>query len=656
MSYVNDQPDWLALAGAIPQLNSAAADVADPLGIHVRLLTLLGSGASLGTVLEGLARYVEGWTDGLLCSVMLVEETGKRLRLGAAPSFPDGYAEAARVVSIAEGEGSCGTAAARKQRVIVDDVETSALWRRYASLAVSFGLRACWSVPVLDDAQRLVGTLALYYTVPRRPSGAEIKFIEFAAQLTAFVIRRHAELAELRNGAARLSAVAGTGIGLWERVATSDRRWLDDWCGRLDIDPCDGANFEDRWCAQIHPADISRYRSRRAASAPVSAGPYVIDYRVRTARGDWRWVQERSAPEVPDADGTLMSRIGVCIDIDERKRAEFERSLAAERYRALARLVRAHVFEAHIDSNGRIEFTWADDEFAEIFGCAREELNRRGWQSFVDPRDRGAAVDRLSALGRGETVEIELRVCSVTGERRWLRMAAESLAAATPDGDASVIGMAEDITNRKALVEHMLGAIHGEQRRIGADLHDGLGQVLTGVSLLLRSCQTRALRGEAVAPDQIEHLIELVNGAIETTRGLAYGLAPGTTEYGGLFFALSALAQHYRQSGLPIELAAPGEFTLAIDSATADHLYRIVQEAVTNVVRHANATQVNIDVSVSPEALIIDVIDDGSGIPEGRRSGFGLHSMHYRADAIGAMLSVARLQPRGTRVRVRLKR
>src|SRR5487761_1906086 len=396
--------------------------------------------------------------------------------------------------------------------VIVDDVEQSALWNRCAHLARLHGLRACWSVPVFDEAQRLLGTLALYYAVPRRPTGDEIEFIEFASLLTAFAIRRHGDLAELRTSEARLrAAVAGTGIGLWERSAANERRWLDDWCRRVDIDPCEGGPFFERWCAQIHPADVARYRSRHAWTAAVAGAPYVIDYRVRTRSGGWRWLQERSAAAAWDTVGGPMSQIGVCIDIDERKRAEFERSQAAERYRTLARLVRGHVFEARLAADGQVEFTWADDEFARIFGCEREEVNQRGWQDFVDPRDRAAAAERLAALGRGETVEIELRIVSASGEKRWLRMAAEALAPAAPGAAAAVIGMAEDITNRKALMEHMFGAIHREQRRIGGDLHDGLGQVLTGVSLLLRSCQTRALRGDVVAPDQFEQLIDLVN-------------------------------------------------------------------------------------------------------------------------------------------------
>ena len=225
-----------------------------------------------------------------------------------------------------------------------------------------------------------------------------------------------------------------------------------------------------------------------------------------------------------------------------------------------------------------------------------------------------------------------MRIVATTGERRWLRMAAEPLRDAETGRPSAVIGMAEDITHRKVLMEHMFDAIHTEQQRIGRDLHDGLGQVLTGVSLLLACCRTLVLRGEAVEPARFDQLIELVTGAIETTRGLAYGLAPGTKEYGGLLFALEALVQQSRGLlGLTIDLVTRLERRLNLDTTTSDHLYRIIQEAVANVARHANAKHVLISVTVSGWMLEIQVRDDGVGIPRANKLGFGMRSMRYRA-------------------------
>jgi signal transduction histidine kinase len=86
----------------------------------------------------------------------------------------------------------------------------------------------------------------------------------------------------------------------------------------------------------------------------------------------------------------------------------------------------------------------------------------------------------------------------------------------------------------------------------------------------------------------------------------------------------------------------------------SDHLYRIVQEAVTNAARHASAKRLIISVTASKAALVLEVTDDGIGIAQGYKPGFGLHSMRYRADAIGAQLVIAAIAPHGTRVQVRL--
>lgn len=655
MSRGIDHPESAAPTPAIAHRGATAASAVDPLNIHIQLLAAQGSSAPLGALLEVLVRYVETGTDGLVCSVMLVDQTGRTLRLGAAPNLPKAYVDATSVVPIIDGGGSCGTAAARREAVIVEDIEHSDLWRRCPAVALAHGLRACWSVPVLDGSERVLGTLALHSRVARKPSDQEVKFIQFAAVLTAFVIRRHEDLAKVRTGEARLrAAMTGMRIGLWEHTVSGERQWLDEWCRLIDVDPCVGHGFDDRWRARIHPADVARYQARHERRRATSDAAYVIDYRVRTHAGQWRWVQERSAGVMWNTEGGATREIGVCIDIDDRKTAEYEQGQSAARYRVLARLVGAYVFEARLLSTGHIEFTWADDEFAGIFGCEREEVNRRGWQNFIDLRDRAAALERLAVLARGEVAEIEVRIVATTGERRWLRMAAEPLLDVATGTPIAVIGMAEDITHRKALMEHMFEAIHQEQRRIGGDLHDGLGQVLTGVSLLLQGNYTRALRGEAVAPSELKQLVDLVRGAIETTRGLAYGLAPGTKEYGGLLAALQSLAQQSRRLGLTVELIATTETQLSFDSPTGDHLYRIVQEALTNVARHAHATQVVINVTASPEVLAIEVSDDGVGIPDGRAPGFGLHSMRYRAAAIGAQLSIGKQFPRGTRVWVQL--
>src|SRR5882762_10304016 len=200
-----ENTNWAAAVDSIVSRAPRSASERDPLRAQVRLLALLRSAAPLNVLLDGLASYVETWAEGLYCTILLVDPTGRLLLPGAAPSLPHAYTHAIDPVPIGIGEGSCGTAAARREMVVVEDVEQSDLWTKYAPIALSYGLRACWSVPIVDDAGALLGTLALYYRERRAPSTQETDLIQFASSLAAFFMQRHRAAEKLRTPALRES-------------------------------------------------------------------------------------------------------------------------------------------------------------------------------------------------------------------------------------------------------------------------------------------------------------------------------------------------------------------------------------------------------------------------------------------------------------------
>lgn len=124
-------------------------------------------------------------------SVLLLQ--AGRLFLGAAPNLPDQYSRAIDGVAIGPGVGSCGTAAFSRQTVYVVDIETDPLWHPYKALAEPYGLKACWSVPIINDLDVLLGTFAMYYDQPRFPSEAEREFIHLAATTAARLLNIFAD-------------------------------------------------------------------------------------------------------------------------------------------------------------------------------------------------------------------------------------------------------------------------------------------------------------------------------------------------------------------------------------------------------------------------------------------------------------------------------
>ncbi len=155
-----------------------------------KVLERLATGASLEEVLQTLVRAIEQLKPDLLGSVLLLDREKKILRHGAAPSLPDFYNEAVDGISIGAGEGSCGTAAATGERVIVADVMTHPYWEKYREVAERACLRACWSQPIVSSSGEVLGTFAMYYRQPRAPKAVDLELIRSAAYLAGMAIEQ----------------------------------------------------------------------------------------------------------------------------------------------------------------------------------------------------------------------------------------------------------------------------------------------------------------------------------------------------------------------------------------------------------------------------------------------------------------------------------
>lgn len=155
-----------------------------------RVLRQLAAGRPLFEILGDLVWVMEVQVEGMLGSVLLLDEDSQTLRFGSAPSLPAAYNEAIDGVQIGPDVGSCGRAAYTKRLVVTEDIGKDPAWEEFRSVAISHGLQACWSHPIISSAGRVLGTFAMYYRKPRRPTGAELKLISSAADLAAIAIER----------------------------------------------------------------------------------------------------------------------------------------------------------------------------------------------------------------------------------------------------------------------------------------------------------------------------------------------------------------------------------------------------------------------------------------------------------------------------------
>jgi signal transduction histidine kinase len=168
----------------------------------------------LEPMLESLIHLIEYHSLSMRCSVLLLDRDGITLRHGAAPTLPQQYCDAIDGLHIGPGVGSCGTAAYTCKPAIVSDIATHEYWEAYKTLALPFGLKACWSTPIMSSSGQCLGTFAMYYDEPREPSASDLQLIETASQLACAIIEREGLLEQaeesnemLQENAAELEAM-----------------------------------------------------------------------------------------------------------------------------------------------------------------------------------------------------------------------------------------------------------------------------------------------------------------------------------------------------------------------------------------------------------------------------------------------------------------
>lgn len=340
-------------------------------------------------------------------------------------------------------------------------------------------------------------------------------------------------------------------------------------------------------------------------------------------------------------------------EIDDRREAE----------RALLRsegLLKEAERIAHIGSwtwkIGDRSLLWSDETYR-IFGLTPEgfEPRPRSILRLIHSEDRRRVRDLLAASSTGETRTAEFRILRPDGEERVIEM--ETSAREGSDG-ARLFGVAHDITEQRQLERELVKAGERERKRVGRDLHDGLGQLLTGIGFLSKTLsQSLQTRGDADA-DEASEITTLVENAIDQTRSLSKLLLPVELEVNGLEAALQRLKSHVAVVyGITCELKTD-TYTPIQDPEIALHMYRVAQEAVHNAVRHGKPSRVEITLSTTSSGTTrLDVVDDGIGLPDNvvrSAGGLGLRTMKYRAQTIGATLSISRRPTGGTQVRCEL--
>lgn len=292
------------------------------------------STAMLHDSLDALVRLLERVRPGMRGSILLVESDGVTLRHGAAPRLPAAYCSAIDGAHIGPAAGSCGTAAYRREPVIVRDIATDPLWADYRTLAETHGLVACWSTPIFDSDGTVLGTFAMYPDTRIEPTADDISLTEMATLLAKNIIKRAraaSALGERTQTAERLAVALSESEARFRAVAESIpvQVWTAKPDGLLDFVTKRTANFFGRpasalmgtgWLDVVHPDDAGRATERWMSSLQTGE-PYEVEFRVLAAVGQYRWHLVR-ADAMRSADGRITQWFGFTADIDDHKRLE----------------------------------------------------------------------------------------------------------------------------------------------------------------------------------------------------------------------------------------------------------------------------------------------------------------------------------------------
>ena len=179
------------------------------------------------------------------------------------------------------------------------------------------------------------------------------------------------------------------------------------------------------------------------------------------------------------------------------------------------------------------------------------------------------------------------------------------------------VGVVHDVSERKELEAALLDAVGREQRRFATDMHDGLGQELTGLSLLLSALTSTARAARSPHTADLDRAYEVARHALQSCQTIARGLSPIGTAEGGLISALRDLVSRLNAASGPTVAISVSEVSrLGLSPAATDHLYRIAQEALSNALKHAHANTIKVTLDVAPESVRLEICDDGQGLKD----------------------------------------
>jgi PAS domain S-box-containing protein len=619
------------------------------------ILERIAKGEPLADILDVLVRATEDQIEGGVCSILICDRDGI-LHLGAAPNLPDAYNQAIEGLVIGEGVGSCGTAAFRKEPVIVNDIATDPLWQNFKELALTHNLRSCWSFPAIASDGSVLATFAVYHHDIHIPQTRELEAISLAANIVKIAIEReqatqnleqlNRELEDrveqrteaLRQSEARLrEAQQIAHLGSWELdVVTQKVTWSEEIFTILSLDPDSTTLTHEEFIQFLAPQEQERLKllNERAIRYRES---FTLDAEIVCADGSIGYIFIKTEP-IWNSLGQVIRLLGIVMDISDRYAMQEALRRSEERARATLRALPDLVFR--VDGEGKyLDFMVPPQ--GRYLVDPQQLIGKNFYDAFPIPTSAIYAERKYAALQQAlvtQTVQIYEQQIDVGDQCRY-----EEVRVA-PCGNDEVVFFIRDISDRKQ-AEAQLQRTNQELARATrlkdeflANMSHELRTPLNAILGMTEGLQEqvfgkisdRQLKALQAIESSGSHLLELINDILDLSK-----IAAGQIELDCALTSVNHLCQSsltfIRQQAMQKRIQVHTKIQSNLPDLLVDE--RRIRQALINLLSNAvkfTPAEGSITLEVSrlrsitsfpeenkeeaKEYLKIEVIDTGIGI------------------------------------------
>lgn len=488
-------------------------------------------------VLNELLKGIEGIHNDAYTSILLLKDD-ETIEQIASPRIPPAFKQAIDGVKIGPNEGSCGASMHSKQTVIVEDIDTHPLWINFKRLANQFGLKACWSLPIINSSGKVMGSFAIYHKTIKAPTQRELNTVERVRNIIRVLMENHFSLQEIKTANERFDAVLqATHDLIWDwdletNTIYRDKTGLQNVYGTKENHVI---NNISEWLKRIHPEDFKKVNSKiNKIIESAETATFEMEYRFKRDDGTYSYVYDRGRM-IRNAEGKPVRMIGAAQDISERKRLE-------------------------------------------------------------------------------------------------------------------QILIQKELERQKAINQATVETQEQERSEIGKELHDNVNQVLTTTKLYLDLALSNPEMKDELVQKSVKNIINVINEIRQLSRSL---MDPSIGDL-GLIDSIHDLVNNINLTRkIHVSLKAGDDIDEVLSKNQKLTIFRIIQEALNNAIRHAKASTVDIHIQKIDNYIRMDIQDDGVGFnPAKVKKGAGLKNIQNRVYLIDGTHSIESQPEHGCTIKI----